>query len=124
MTVGIPGTGLGGLFYFVLVALMPFYELYRTVRGTSSLVRWRQVGFQLSLLFSMFFVLWIEAWILDGVFSLFASPDHAGSSALGGIVVRSGQFAAVASMIILATLLAGVALLRHAPALREAPGAR
>ena len=54
MTVGIPGTGLGGLFYFLLVALMPFYELLLTLRGRSSLARWRRVAHHLALLGAMF----------------------------------------------------------------------
>jgi len=46
---GLPGTGLGGLFYIVLALGMPLAELYRTLRGRSSLARWRQVGMQFAL---------------------------------------------------------------------------
>ena len=41
---GLPGTGLGGLFYVLLAMAMPPVELYRTLRGRSSIARWRQVG--------------------------------------------------------------------------------
>ncbi len=46
---GLPGTGLGGLFYILLAIWMPVAELHRTLRGRSSLARWRQVGTQFAL---------------------------------------------------------------------------
>jgi hypothetical protein len=49
MTAGLPGTGLGGLFYVLLVVLMPARELYLTVRGQSSASRWRNVVVHVAL---------------------------------------------------------------------------
>ena len=46
---GLPGTGLGGLFYLVLAIWMPVAELYQTFRGRSSRARWRRVGQQFAL---------------------------------------------------------------------------
>jgi hypothetical protein len=46
---GIPGTGLGGLFYLALALCMPFVEGYRSLRGRSAPGRWRQVGTQFAL---------------------------------------------------------------------------
>ncbi len=46
---GLPGTGLGGLFYILLALAMPLVELYRTARGRSSVGRWREVGTQFAL---------------------------------------------------------------------------
>jgi len=46
---GLPGTGLGGLFYLVLAFWMPVAELPRTLRGRSSRARWRQIGAQFAL---------------------------------------------------------------------------
>jgi hypothetical protein len=43
MNAGLPGTGIGGLFYVVLALLMPLRELYLTARGRSSPERWRLV---------------------------------------------------------------------------------
>ena len=48
-TAGIPGTGLGGLFYLLLAFWMPLAELSRTLRGRSSRERWRHVGTQFAL---------------------------------------------------------------------------
>lgn len=46
---GLPGTGLGGLFYLLLALWMPFAELPRTMRGRSSRARWRHVAEQFAL---------------------------------------------------------------------------
>ena len=46
---GLPGTGLGGLFYVLLALVMPVVELYRTARGRGSRERWRQAATQFAL---------------------------------------------------------------------------
>ena len=46
---GLPGTGLGGLFYVLLALWMPVAELRATLRGRSSPARWRAVGAQFAL---------------------------------------------------------------------------
>jgi hypothetical protein len=46
---GLPGTGLGGLFYVLLALWMPVAELHATLHGRSSRARWRLVGAQLAL---------------------------------------------------------------------------
>ncbi|MBJ7359832.1 hypothetical protein [Nocardioides sp.] len=46
---GLPGTGLGGLFYVLLAFWMPVAELPRTLRGQSSRARWRRIGSQFAL---------------------------------------------------------------------------
>jgi len=46
---GLPGTGLGGLFYLLLALWMPVPELVRTAQGRSSRERWRLVASQFTL---------------------------------------------------------------------------
>ena len=46
---GLPGTGIGGLFYILLALWMPVAELHATVRGRSSLARWRRVLAQFAM---------------------------------------------------------------------------
>jgi hypothetical protein len=46
---GLPGTGLGGLFYVLLALWMPVAELHATLSGRSSRARWRLVGTQFLL---------------------------------------------------------------------------
>jgi hypothetical protein len=40
---GIPGGGVGGVFFLISALLMPAIELLRTIRGESSRARWRVV---------------------------------------------------------------------------------
>lgn len=43
MNAGLPGTGLGGLFYLVSALAMILFELVASLRGQSSQQRWRLV---------------------------------------------------------------------------------
>src|ERR671919_1210188 len=53
MSAGLPGLGLGGLFFVLSALLAPFVELIRTARGRSSVAAWRSVGRQFALALSM-----------------------------------------------------------------------
>lgn len=46
MAAGLPGFGLGGLFFIASALLAPGVELWRTARGRSSVAAWRTVGRQ------------------------------------------------------------------------------
>jgi hypothetical protein len=56
MIMGIPGTGIGGLFYLFAALLMPIIELVQTARGRSSKSRWREVGLQSGVALSIIFL--------------------------------------------------------------------
>ena len=49
MSAGLPGLGLGGLFFVLSALFAPFVELRRTVRGESRPGAWRQVGRQFAI---------------------------------------------------------------------------
>src|ERR671919_1328490 len=53
MSAGLPGLGLGGLFFVLSALLAPFVELIRTTRGRSSVAAWRVVGRQFALALTM-----------------------------------------------------------------------
>jgi hypothetical protein len=53
VSAGLPGLGLGGLFFILLALLAPFVELIRTTRGRSSVAAWRVVGRQFALALTM-----------------------------------------------------------------------
>lgn len=53
MSAGMPGLGLGGLFFVLSALLAPFVELGRTARGRSAPGAWRQVGRQFAMAFAM-----------------------------------------------------------------------
>ena len=115
MTVGIPGTGLGGLFYFLLVAVMPFREIVLTVQRRSSFARWRSVAFHLLILGAMLGVLWGEAWLLDRALALFGVTGPKGHGVASEMFIKTGQVAAIASFIVLAMVLGGAAALQFTP---------
>jgi hypothetical protein len=53
MTAGVPGFGLGGVFFIISALLAPFRELIMTARGRSSRARWTSVGGQLLIALAM-----------------------------------------------------------------------
>jgi hypothetical protein len=53
VSAGLPGLGLGGLFFVLLALLAPFVELIRTTRGRSSVAAWWAVGRQFALALTM-----------------------------------------------------------------------
>ena len=53
MTAGLPGCGLGGLFFVLCALLAPRWEIVRTVRGRSSLEAWTQTMRQFGLALAM-----------------------------------------------------------------------
>jgi hypothetical protein len=68
MFAGLPGIGVGTLFYVLIALLMPLWELVRVVRGTSSLARWRlirrQFLFAVSIIISVMFAERVLMYIL------------------------------------------------------------
>ncbi len=53
MSAGLPGFGLGGLFFVLSALIAPAIELGRTARGQSSARAWRQVGRQFAIATAM-----------------------------------------------------------------------
>lgn len=64
MNVGLPGTGIGGVFYLLLALFMPFFELYKTLRGESSMARWHAVLRQLLMSGAIIGGMWLVGLVL------------------------------------------------------------
>jgi len=79
MVAGVPGTGIGGLYYVLLAAWMPIKELRRTFSGRSSLARWRFVLFQVSLAAAIIAALWGEYVLIDRGFTYVCGHARAGT---------------------------------------------
>jgi len=47
VSAGLPGLGLGGLFFIISAVLAPLPELWRLIRGRSSVAAWQMIGRQL-----------------------------------------------------------------------------
>ncbi|WP_139979399.1 hypothetical protein [Nocardioides litoris] len=100
MTAGLPGTGLGGLFYLVLALWMPVHELVRTLRGRGSRERWRlaltQLDIALGIIASVVLVVVVLTHLVPGargggVLALLAPAVALGVlAALTGVVALWG----------------------------------
>jgi hypothetical protein len=80
MTAGLPGTGIGGLFFILSAFFMIIVELGRTIRGNSSLARWRMVGRQAAVAAAMVAAVTVTIWLVHRL--LFPAPSKA--EAAGG----------------------------------------
>ena len=115
MTAGLPGTGLGGFYYILLVAVMPAREAYLTARGRSSVARWKTVGYHLAMVGGILAALGGFAWAMTSAFNFMhriglISPSLY-QSAVNASAVTS-KLAAIVSVSVLACLLVGGVLLR------------
>ena len=64
MTAGLPGTGIGGVFYLLSALLMPLVELVKTLRGQSSKSRWLLVIRQLAMASGIIAGMWMLGIVL------------------------------------------------------------
>ena len=62
---GLPGTGLGGIFYALLVVWMAMRESWFLARAASSCGRWIEIGRLGGLLAGIVCALWLEGWLLQ-----------------------------------------------------------
>ena len=117
MFAGLPGIGVGTLFYVVAALWMPLRELPRLLTGKSSLARWRVIGLQfcfaLSIIASVALADRVLLWLLAD-----ASPTAINPAGLINeeFAARAPQsiFAApiAASLLLLAVVLVATELMR------------
>jgi tetratricopeptide (TPR) repeat protein len=106
---GLPGTGIGGIFYLASALAMPLREAYRRVRGRAA-GNWRVVAAQLAIAGGILGAMWVTGWLL-GLALAAARPITAlGTSLPLGNVLRIASVALALGT--LAGVLAGVELLR------------
>ncbi|HEU5261939.1 MAG TPA: tetratricopeptide repeat protein [Gemmatimonadales bacterium] len=120
MTVGLPGTGIGGLFYLASALAMPLREVYRRVRGRRGL-GWRVVAEQTAIAGAILAGMWATGWLLGVAFAATHPVVSPGAGAPSGNVLRTA--AVVLTLGTLTVVLLGVELLRlwvHRGTKREA----
>lgn len=110
MIAGLPGTGIGGLFYLISALWMPFRELGLTVMGRSSIQRWHTVVGQAGIAAGIVAGIVGVAWLL----TLFL--PHLGGEALSRISSGFGRLVGIHPFLLvlasLGALLAFVETLR------------
>jgi hypothetical protein len=89
MSAGLPGFGLGGIFFILSALLAPVFELPRTLRGRSSRARWGRIAGHLALALAMIVALEVALEML--VTALGIGVSHAGHDAATG---QAGSHAA------------------------------
>lgn len=104
MSAGLPGFGLGGVFFIVSALLAPALELVRTARGRSSRERWRRVGRHFALALAM--VVTIEATLhamrVAIVLAGIAGPRSSAAGLLGPLPPVALTVALLATLLLLA----------------------
>jgi hypothetical protein len=110
MTAGVPGTGIGGLFYVLLVAVMPLRELVVFLRGRSSAARLRAMLGQIALTAGILAALSFEAWLLVPLF--LPRAGETASSSRSAAVAQAARASSVAAFATLAFVLFSLTLLR------------
>jgi hypothetical protein len=107
MTVGVPGAGIGGLFYLASAILLPFRAGIRAARGES--VAWGAVVRQWFLAVSVIASMWVAGWLIG----LWAGPGlaHVGGKGVAAAILQSTGLMAGAMLYASVATLALVLLL-------------
>ena len=100
MNAGLPGLGLGGLFFILTALFAPLIELGRTIRGESSPAAWATVGRQFALAVAMIVAIELT---LRGALLLVANGSVTGVRGGHGVTVLH-----VAPLAITVMLLSGL----------------
>ncbi len=117
MFAGLPGIGVGTLFYILAALWMPFHELARVVRGTSSAARWRRIGLQWVYAFSILASVFVADRLMLVALGEYTpgsvGPAHLLHGELGARAPQSVLAAPMtASLILLGVVLLAVELFR------------
>jgi hypothetical protein len=117
MFAGLPGIGVGTLFYVLIALWMPLRELVNVVQGTSSLARWKVIGRQWLYAVSIIFSIMVAERLMLIILG-HRGPDSLSPAQLlnRGLILRSPQsiLAApmTASLLVLGSVLLSVELFR------------
>jgi len=117
MFAGLPGIGVGTLFYVLAALFMPVHELGRVLRGTSSAERWRRILLQWMYAFSIVGSIFIADRLMLVALGEYTpgsvGPAHLLHGELGARAPHSFLAAPMtASLILLAGVLLAVELFR------------
>jgi hypothetical protein len=123
MTAGLPGTGIGGVFYLLLAVLMPFRELVRMLRGKSSRQRWAVIATQWGYVAAIGLTMWLEMWGLEILVKWGQRKGWLAANAWGtqGVWGNGAAWAAVASLLSLTAVFLTIHILRLALRWRRRP---
>ena len=110
MIVGLPGTGIGGMFYLLSALALPLREAIGRVRDRGHSVGWRVVARQTAIAGGILVGIWVTGLLLGAVLGTVRSHMAPGTGPHEGNAVRTAML--VLSFGTLAVVLFGVELLR------------
>lgn len=102
MTPGVPGAGIGGLFYLASTFLLPFRSLMRRWRGQPDPVPSRLIWHNVAMAGGVLAALWIVGWLLA-----FIVPDEL----LRSVTTSTGRTVSARTLLPVATFATAVATL-------------
>jgi len=114
MFAGLPGTGIGGIFYLLLTLFMPINELYLTLMGRSSKARWLFVLERWAVFALVIGVMWCQVKLLEKIFPQ-GGPASAAklvesvgmvkdTGSASGVLLASGIYAGIVMVAVLAVM--------------------
>lgn len=118
MFAGLPGTGVGGIFYLLLTLWMPFHELIRVFQGRSTKARWLFIARHWALFGVVVMTIWgqtiVMRWMIPASErqELKSEMAQTGFGALTGASTGLMATSAIMALLSLAIVLAVVHLLR------------
>ena len=117
MTVGLPGAGIGGLFYLASTLLLPVRSLARRLRGRADAGTWRGHAPLVLLALAIIGSLWLAGWLLALVAPdrmLAASPEVA-AAVVSSTVIPLATFGIGVGTLAVVLIAVEVAHHVHAP---------
>ena len=123
MTAGLPGVGIGGIFYLASAIMMPVRSLYAVFTGRAHEARWRVALQQAAIAGGILGALWLTGlalgWIIATVFphSTIAGVTGAAPSHVRSVVRTSAlllSFGTLAAVLLFVQLLRAVLPVRPA----------
>jgi len=124
MTAGLPGAGIGGLFYLASSILLPVRSLWRRARGLPDTVTLRQQLHNVLIACGIIGGLWVAGWVLAFIVpddmlpqNAFSRPGAAGSAntviPVATFLVALGTLVLVLVMVEMARLIQAVSWARQ-----------
>lgn len=105
---GLPGTGLGGIFYALLIVWMVAREACLLATAPPNRARWMKISPLVGLLSGIALALWLEAWLLQELLRNLPTLWHPTTIALEAVVPAL----AISPFVVLALLIATVHVTR------------
>jgi arginine exporter protein ArgO len=72
---GLPGTGLGGIFYILLICWMAARETWLLSKGASRAAHWTKIARFATLATCIIAALWAEGWLLERAILMLSGFD-------------------------------------------------